>query len=203
MKRTLALLSAILLCLSAKAGGKEFLRRLHPGLEWGYSLTAATFCHFNYLDPSIGFRINEKGWSSMAQSNAYVLASVGYNINDRLMLSLLSGYQGIDRGIHSVPILARADYYLSGMDTDGFYVFSDIGVNLGRPNSLGNQMQVGSGYSFYMAPHCSVAVVIGARAVYDRPDIWDPVEEAYIPKHNIKRNDAWYCAFNMGINLKF
>ena len=118
-------------------------------------------------------------------------------------ISLLSGYQGIARGCRTVPVLCRVNYYLHGMDTDGFYLFSDMGYNFCRPNSKGNQLQIGSGYSFYIAPRTSVAIVLGSRVVFDRPDIWDPIEEAYIPQKDIKRNNAWYCALNLGIALKF
>lgn len=203
MKRVLTLLSAILICLSASAGGKEFLRRLHPGIEWGYTLTATTYQHFNYLDPSIGFRINDKGWINIPKSNAFVLGSVSLDVSDKISVALLSGFQGIARNCRSIPVSARVNYYFSRMDSDGFYAFSDIGIDLGRPNGIGNQGQIGSGYSFYMSPRCAVALIAGARVVYDRPDIWDPIEESYIPKHNIKRNDAWYCALNMGIALRF
>ncbi|MBP5566809.1 MAG: hypothetical protein J6X57_04895 [Bacteroidales bacterium] len=203
MKRALILLSALLLCLSANAGGREFLRRLHPGIEWGYTLTATTHRHFNYLDPSIGFRINEEGWMGPAKSNAFIHGSLSFDATNKLSISLLSGYEGIADGCRTVPVICRANYYLSGMDSDGFYLFTDLGVNLRRPNTMGNHCQIGSGYSLYLAPHTSVAMFMGARVIYDRPDIWDPIEEEYIPKHNIKRNDAWYCALNIGITLKF
>ena len=203
MKRALILFATLLLCLSANAGGKEFLRRLHPGVEWGYTFTATTYQHFNYLDPSIGFRINEEGWTTPPKSNAFVLGSLTCDVTNKLSISLLSGYQGIARGCRTVPVLCRVNYYLHGMDTDGFYLFSDMGYNFCRPNSKGNQLQIGSGYSFYIAPHTSVAIVLGSRVVFDRPDIWDPIEEAYIPQKDIKRNNAWYCALNLGIALKF
>lgn len=203
MKRAFTLLSALLLCLSASGGGKEFLHRIHPGLEWGYTLTYATYQHFNYLDPSIGFRIDEKGWTAPPSSNAFILGSICYDLSEYLSVSLISGYQGISKNCRSIPVLCRAHFYLSGMYTDGFFILYDFGVNLGRPNNYGNQIQLGTGYSFVLTPHSSIALNMGLRVVYDCPDIWDPIEEHYIPEHNIRRNDAWYCALNMGIALKF
>lgn len=203
MKRAFTLLAALLLCVSAAGGSREFLRRFHPGIEWGYSLTVATFRHFNYLDPSIGFRIDEKGWDSPPGSNAYILGSISYDISRFLGISLVSGYQGIYRNCRSVPVLLRANYYLSGMDTDSIFISYDFGVNLGRPRGLGNQLQIGTGYSFTLTNRSSIALTLGARLVYDQPDIWDPIEEEYVPTSNIRRNDAWYCSLNMGVALRF
>ena len=203
MKRMSTLFAALLLCLSAAGGGKEFLRRIHPGIEWGHTLTAATYQHYNYLDPSIGFRINEEGWLAPPASNAYILGSISYNISETLSFSLLSGYQGISKGRRAVPVLCRAYYYFTGMQSDGFYFTYDFGVNLLATGGHGNQLQLGTGYSMVLTPRCSVGLFASVRAVYDQPDIWDPIEEEYIPEQNIRRNDAWYCALNIGVALKF
>ena len=203
MKRAIAYLAALLLCLSATAGGRDFLRRLHPGLEWGYTLTATTYQHFNYLDPSIGYRINDQGWTYPPRSNAFILGSLTFDLSDRFSLGLLSGYEGIDRMRRTIPLLCRGSFYPRGRDEDGVYFFSDLGLNLSHPEAGGNQMQIGTGYNIFLAPRCALAFLAGGRVTYDRPDVWDPIEEEYIPKRNIKRNDAWYFALNIGVALKF
>ena len=203
MKRAIAYLAALLLCLSANAGGKDFKSRLHPGLEWGYTLTATSYQHFNYLDPSIGYRISDRGWTAPARSNAFILGSLTFDITDRFSLGLISGYEGIDRLRRTVPLLCRGSFYLKGRETDGVYFFSDLGLNLSHPEARGNQMQIGSGYNIFLVPRCMLGFQIGGRVTYDRPDVWDPIEEEYIPKRNIKRNDAWYCALNFAIPLRF
>ncbi|MBR5924636.1 MAG: hypothetical protein IKZ60_04175 [Bacteroidales bacterium] len=203
MKRAAAYLAALLLCLSANAGGKDFLRRFHPGLEWGYTLTATSYQHFNYLDTSIGFRINDQGWTYPPRSNAFILGSLTFDLSDRFCLGLLSGYEGIDRMRRTIPLLCRGSFYPNGRDEDGVFFFSDLGLNLSHPEARGNQMQIGSGYTIFLAPRCALAFQAGGRVTYDRPDVWDPIEEEYIPKRNIKRNDAWYFALNIGVSLKF
>ena len=204
MKRILAIIAASLLFgLTAFAGGGEFFGRLHPGIEWGYTLTLAAHHHYNYLDESIGFRINDEGWTMLPRSNAYILGSLKYSFSSVFSTSIISGFQGIYKDRRTVPLLCRVSVSPSGRDSDGFFFFSDMGVFLTDFRRHGNQFQIGSGYSIVLAPRCSIGLRIGARLIYDRPDVWDPIEEEYISEQNIRRNDAWYSALNMGIVLEF
>lgn len=204
MKSKAYILAAfMILSLTANAGGRDFLKQLHAGIEWGYSLTPASFHHYNFLDESIGFRIDDKGWFTQPNSNAYVLGSLIYDVSSYYSISLLSGWQGVDLARRMVPILLRMNIKPSGFDHDGFFFFSDMGLDLLDWNSQGNQFQLGSGYSIILAPHYSIGLRVGARVIYDRPEIWDPIEEEYISECNINRNDALYFALNIGLILEF
>ena len=204
MKKTHAYIIAILLCCQAlHAGGGSFLQRLHPGVEWGFSPSLANYHHYNYLDESIGYRINDEGWTYPYHLNAFILAGVTVDLSSRLDLSVLSGYQGVDINRRTVPLLWRASYFFCGKDRDGFLLFGDAGVFLRKRQKYGRQLEAGAGYLISLTPHSSITFRIGGRVVYDRPDVWDPIEEEYISTRNIKRNDAWYYALNLGIGLFF
>ena len=165
MKRLCPYLLALMLCCqSLNAGGGSFLQRFHPGIEWGFSPMPAEYHHYNYLDQSIGFRINDKGWSYPCHLNAFILAGVSFDLSPRIDIAVLSGYKN---------------------------------------QKYGRQTEAGAGYMLTLAPHCSLVFRIGGRVVYDRPDVWDPIEEEYISARNIKRNDAWYYALNLGVGLYF
>lgn len=204
MKRLCSYLLALMLCCqSLNAGGGSFLQRFHPGIEWGFSPMPAEYHHYNYLDQSIGFRINDKGWSYPCHLNAFILAGINFDLSPRIDIAVLSGYQGISVQRRTVPLIGRVSYYFCGKEKDGFLVFGDAGLFLRKSQKYGRQTEAGAGYLLTLAPHCSLVFRIGSRVVYDRPDVWDPIEEEYISARNIKRNDAWYYALNLGVGLYF
>ena len=204
MKRALIFVSAILVCCqTVYAGGRDILGRFHPGLEWGYTLTPASFHHYNYLDESIGFRINDEGWSFRPKSNAYIFGCITYDVSGYFSVSMLSGIQGLDAGRRTLPLIMRMEVSANGSDQDGFIFVSDMGADIRNWSKHSNHFQIGSGYVIILAPRCSLGIRVGGRLLYDSPDIWDPIEEEYVSRRNIRRNDAWYCALNMGLVLKF
>lgn len=202
MKR-LCLLLLILLCLPAMAGGGGFLGRFHPGIEWGMSITPASFHHYNYLDESIGFRINDEGWTYDTKLGAFVLGSVAFDITRTFRVGILSGLQGVERNRRIVSLVSRLSFYLSGTDDDGIFVYTDVGLALNEMKKKCNYAQIGSGYRLLLTPSYSLCFRVSSRIVYDRPEVWDPIEEEYISERNIKRNDTWYCALNLGFSLEF
>lgn len=204
MKRFVITLAALLLCLACFAGGKgRFLDRIHPGIDWGWSLTPAAYHHYNYLDKSIGFRINDEGWDTSPHVNAYILGSIAYDFSRIFGISILSGYQGIEKGRRIVPVVTRATFYLAGNEDDTVILFTDMGLALDEFKRKCNFFQLGSGYRIALNTRNSISFRMGLKVTYDRPDIWDPIEEEYIPEHNIKRNDAWYYALNLGLTMEF
>ena len=66
-----------------------------------------------------------------------------------------------------------------------------------------NQSQLGAGYSMVLSEGSRLCFKVGFRVAYDRPDVWDPIEEEYVSADNIRCNDAWYCAFKFGVSLSF
>lgn len=205
MKKWFVFILSIMLGTASIAGGRPFHDRLHPGLEWGYSITVASYHHFNYLDESIGFRINDEGWEPESVSNAFVLGSVTVDFSDFVSLSLISGYEGLNRRVRAIPVSARLNYALRGFDTDGFSLYAGGGMLFisDKTKRRGKQLELGAVYNIVLAPHASVGFKLGARAVTDRPDVWDPISEEFISERNIKRKDASYYALNLGIMLSF
>lgn len=202
MKKSLAYLCALLLCAqSLSAGDKDFFGRFHPGLEWGYTGTMMSYHHFNYLDESIGFRINDEEWVNRYNTNAFVYASLAFDLFPTIRASLISGYEGIQRGRRVFPLLARAAYHPEGLDSDGIFIFLDGGITLGQKHT--NQAQLGAGYSMVLSESSSLSFLLGFRLAYDRPEVWDPIEEEYVSPCNIRRNDAWYCGVKLGVSLYF
>ncbi|MBR4822107.1 MAG: hypothetical protein IKZ71_03065 [Bacteroidales bacterium] len=206
MKKLFTYFCALLICAqSLSAGEKDFFSRFHPGLEWGYTATCFNYHHFNYLDKSIGFRISDKDWESRYNTNAFVYGTLDFDLFRTVSTSILLGFEGIDRGRQIIPLLGRVSYHPEGLDNDGIFIFLDGGIAIkNRENDkYVNQSQLGAGYSMVLSEGSRLCFKVGFRVAYDRPDVWDPIEEEYVSADNIRCNDAWYCAFKFGVSLSF
>ena len=89
------------------------------------------------------------------------------------------------------------------MEDDSIFVYTDLGLALDDLKKKCNFVQIGSGYRLLLTPGYSLNFRVSGRIVYDRPEVWDPIEEEYVSERNVKRNDAWYCALNLGFSLEF
>ena len=204
--RKIAVIALLMLSvLPTRAESRRFIQNLHPVLEWGYTSTFCAYHHFNYLDEYIGFRIDDKGWDYSYHSNAYVLASIGFDLIPELNLRVSSGFQGIYHDRRVVPLVGRLSYYPHCTWDDGIFVFAEGEVVLTRNDRYRNisGYQLGTGYRFSLTSHSALDFHVGARVVYDEPDVWDPLEEGYISERNIKLSNGLYFALDFGISLVF
>ena len=204
MRRSIGITICLLLICTVARGG-DWAKRLHPGLSWGYSTTLLTYHHYNYQDQSIGFRIDDSGWEPGFVSNGWVMAQIAVDIAPQLAVSFLSGYQGISKGRAFFPLVARFSLYPSGMQNDGIFIFADAGLNLLESinSASAYAVQGGIGRRLAVAHRLAIDVHAGIRMAYDRPPVWDPLEEEYIAPSNVRRNDAWNYSLNFGIALVF
>ena len=97
----------------------------------------------------------------------------------------------------------RLSYYLKEKKEDGLLFFTDAGMAVRNNEKDFRQYCLGTGYNIALTPHSSLVFRMCGRIAYDRPDVWDPIEEEYISARNIKRNDAWYYALNFSIGICF
>ena len=199
------LMAAILVfaTLPLAAGGGDFLQRMHLGAEWGLSANLVDYHHFNYLDSSIGFRIDDSGWRGHYTQLGFVRLTLGCDVSRFVSICVSGSYEGISRGRRIMPVSLRAGLFPSGVHEEGIFFFSEAGTGM-RRNERGVRLyQLGSGYRIVLDARRSLDFKLGAQVSHDRPRVWDPVEEEYIPERNILRNNAWYYALNMAVALEF
>ena len=201
MKRSILLIIS-LLCLHANAGA---VKRFHIGAEWGANTTLMTFHHFNYMDEAVGFRIDDQGWEAGRVLNAYASLSLGLDFGRKTNLSILGGVCGLPGGRRAVPLSLRASYMPRGTASDGsFFFLEGGGAAVWHPEvSSAAFARTGGGYRLMLDSHASLDVHLCLRNTYDHPRVWDKLEERYIQKRNIRRNNAWYCALEIGVALNF
>lgn len=204
MRRALVI-SALFLCLPCTlfAGGLFSNGRFHIGLGWGGSGTVLTAHHYNYLDQSIGFRIDDSGTQFGFRPHGYAELSFVYDAGEHLTLAVAGGYEGLADGRCIVPFKARISYYLSGIYSDGIFLSGESGVPVRKRAGNAFLVQAGPGYRLALGGGCSMDFKLGVKMSYDHPKVWDPVEEEYISARNILRNNAWYYALTLGVSLEF
>ena len=201
MKRAILLIISII-CLYNSAGA---VKRFHIGAEWGATLTPLTFHHFNYMDEAIGFRIDDQGWEGGRALNACASLVLGLDLGRKINLSVLGGVTGLPGGRRAVPLSLRMSYMPRGVASDGLFAFIEGGANfVWHPvPSSGAFARTGGAFRLMLDSHSSMDLHLCIRNTYDHPRVWDELEERYIQKRNIRRNNAWYCAFEAGIALNF
>ena len=204
MRRAIFIITGLLL-LCTNVSAEDWKDRVHPGISWGYSATLASYHHYNYQDQSIGFRIDDSGWKGSFISNGWIVGLVSFDISPQLAVSFLTGYQGISKGRAFFPLSARFSLYPAGLRSDGMFIFAESGMNLFEKinSARAYDIQGGVGHRMAVARRLAIDVHAGIRMAYDRPPVWDPLEEEYISESNIRRNDAWNYSLNFGIALIF
>lgn len=201
MKRLILFIISIL-CLQINAGAA---RRFHVGAEWGTNFTLLNFHHFNYMDEAVGFRIDDQGWEAGKGQNAYVSLCTGLDLGGKTNLSVLGGVCGLPVGRRAVTVSLKGTYLPGGTASDGVLFFIEGGgAAVWHPETASAVFaRTGGGYRLMLDSHASIDVHLCLRNTYDHPRVWDEVEERYIQKRNIRRNNAWYCALELGVALTF
>ena len=199
------LLLATVLALAAPHRTEGRTPQLRYGLEWGGSTTLVSTHHYNYLDNTLGFRIDDSGTDTHRWGNAFVCAYCGLDLLPRLALSLRSGLAGIAPDRRLVPLTLRLSWHPHGSCSDGLFLLGEGGP--GFPDFLEDRPMVlaiaGGGYRLQLGEKSSLDLLLTARAVLDHPAIWDEEERHYIETQNVRRNDAVHYALCLSLGLNF
>ncbi|MBO4427729.1 MAG: hypothetical protein J5771_04540 [Bacteroidales bacterium] len=200
MKKALILLSLCLLCgLPLRAGG------FHAGAGWGASMNVVRDYHFNYLEETFGYRIDEDGAEVFDAFNAWFEGFISQDIGKKNALSLRIGWAGIAKGRKVLPIMLQWDRHFAGNYNDGWFVFAGAGAVLGHMTGTNHSWiaREGAGYRICLGGGDCLDITASFRSVLDRPRIFDSEEGRYVSGRNTLRNNVWYHALTVGISLSF
>lgn len=203
MKRLSAIMSVLFLCCFGLSGGEK--QKLHFGLEWGLSYNIKSYYHFNYLDATVGYRVDEKGWEQIGDSNAFIAAFMSLDLGRYMDLSLRAGYFGVSDARRVFPLMLQGNCYLRGNDCDGLFFSAGAGLVLG--DFVNAQytylLRHGAGYRLALGSDDYLDFTLSIRCAYDRPRVWDRAEKEYVTGRNTLRNNIWYYALCFGFALSF
>ena len=175
--------------------------RFTVGLEWGYTQGFYLARSYNFFSEE-GYRIFEDNKGFLFTPNATVLAQFGFHLGDRLTLSLHSGYLGVGENNRLIPALLRLGFYPSTHSEDGLFAFVQGGAAWHEHEVLGGLAWLGSGgggYRIHLGSSCNLDLLLGLKYLHDHPAIPNPEGPGNVPEHNIRRNDAGYCALDLSI----
>ena len=201
MKKTLIMFAVCLLCGSPLLHARGF----HAGIGWGSSMNIVQDYHFNWLEDSFGYRIDENGVEVFDAFNAWCEGFISQDIGKKNTLSLRAGWAGITKGRKLIPVTLQWDRHFSGNYADGWFVFAGGGTVFG--NFTGTKLswtaREGVGYRIQLGGGDCMDITASFRSVYDRPRIYDSEEGRYVSGRNTLRNNVWYHALSVGITLSF
>ena len=199
-----ALLAGQSTVLAGNPARQEGSARLSFDVEWGYDATLINIYHYNYMETTDGFRIDEKAARPMYYSNGHASAGITLEFARRWALGLHAGYAGIQQRTRCFPLSLRATYFMDSFFEDGAFAFIEggAGIQEARRNfpAFG---RIGYGYRTILDKNCSLDISGSLRAVYDHPMIYDVSIPGYIPQENIRRSDALYGTACISIAINF
>lgn len=178
--------------------------RLSFGIEWGYDVTFLEYHHYNYMDASDGFRIDEKDLDVLFYSNGHATAHLTLEFARRWALGINAGYAGIQQRTRFFPVALRSTYYLGTYSTDGQFVFLEGGAGLHETRQTISPFgRTGYGHRIVLSEGKSLDLAASLRVAFDHPPIYDASISGYVPEANIRRSDALYSALCLSVALNF
>jgi len=173
------------------------------GAEWGCQATFFEGYDFNYFVPE-GYRVDEEGINLRFNNNADMYFHVGYNINERMNISLYMGYAGLGDIHNAIPVSIRFTRYF-GKDhmKDRWFAFGDIGsgISIKIPVQEIAAGKIGAGYRISLSRDTKLDFHASVRASYTHPEII--YDGTLIPNDRINRNNAYLCAISLGMAVVF
>lgn len=208
MRRSfLYIVLSILSTAGAAAGENYNTGRFHFGLEWGYGQGIYSYSHINIISQE-GYRINETSRGFWRKSNGEVLAKIGYDLHEKVNLSLCAGWTGISEDCQAYPLLLRLSFAPKGLYNEGFFTFIDGGIGFRAEIEEYSKavlpiLDAGEGYRLWLAPNFCLDFMLSIRTAFDSPLIRNPEGPGIVKKENIRHNVAEFYSVNISIALSF
>lgn len=210
MKRKLLILTWLLFLFSSNVSariltGSSFFDHFTIGAEWGYTQCLLQSRNYNFISEE-GYRIYENNTAFRAHANAQVLGHIGYRLSEQTSLALYSGYMGMGKDNRLLPLMLRLSFFPSTDNEDGLFVYGQGGVAWHVHATAGRMAwlaSLGGGYRFRLAWNTNLDLLFGIKYLHDHPSIPNPEGPGNVPEHNIRMNNAGYCALDVSIAISF
>lgn len=205
------LVPVLLSCTEAAARqdrAPDFLDTFTFGVEGNYANSVVSYRHYNFVS-SYGYRIDRKYWDSGYHVNGEFLIHVGMNVDNRLNLSLYTGYSGIFKNMRTTPLTLRVTYCFGKDRTKNrWLVYADAGPGITQHSdkvSISGICKAGTGYRIPLSRYTRLDFLMSVRAAMTSTGAFEmnTGSSIYIPEENLRRNDAFYFALMFGIGITF
>lgn len=208
MRRLFLYIVLSILSVTGAAAGENYnAGRFHFGLEWGYGQGIYSYSHINIISQE-GYRINETSQGLWRKSNGEVLAKIGYDLHEKVNLSICAGWTGISEGCQAYPVLLRLSFAPRGLYNEGFFTFIDGGAGFRTKIEEYSRAALpildgGEGYRLWLTPNFFLDFMLSIRAAFDSPLIRNPEGPGIVKEENIRHNVAEFYSVNISIALSF
>ena len=185
--------------------GDSFFDRFTVGVEWGYTQNLLQSRRYNFISEE-GYRIFEDSFAFKPHANAQVLAHFGYRLSEQAGLAVYGGYMGMGKDNRLFPLMLRVSFFPSTDNEDGLFVYGQGGVAWHVHTTAGRMAWLGSaggGYRIRLARNTNLDLLLGVKYLHDHPSIPNPEGPGNVPEHNIRMNNAGYCALDISIAISF
>ncbi len=182
-----------------------FFNHFRIGVEWGYSQCFFLYRNYNIFSEE-GYRIHERYAGMHLRSNGAFYGQIGFDFARKYNLALYAGYIGVGENNRLLPIQLRASFFPHTTVEDGIFTYVQGGPawhTLTGGYQLGWLATLGGGYRITLSADCNLDLLVGVKYLWDHPRIPNPDGPGYTPAHNIRRNDAGYCALDLTIAVNF
>ena len=191
--------------LQARLPSTWFFDRFRLGVEWGYTQCFFLARNYNFFSEE-GYRIHEQFSGMHLASNGSIYGQIGYDLHEKVNLALYVGYIGVGEDNRLLPVQLRASFFPKTTGADGLFTFAQGGPawhTIAGGYNLGWLAGLGGGYRLTLSEDCNLDLMMGVKYLWDHPRIPNPERAGYVPAHNIRRNDAGYCALDLTIAINF
>jgi len=194
-------------CISSEARLPEswFFNHFNVGLEWGYTQCIARTWDYNIISEE-GYRIYDEGREWMFRPNGSVLGQIGFLLNDDFVIALYSGFVGVGEDNRLMPVQLRLSWFPGPPDEDGAFFFFPGGpaFHLRQQETRPAWMFAsGIGFRHRLNYDCNLDISLGLKYLNDHPLLPSPDGAGNVPAHNIRKNDAGYCALDLTLGFNF
>lgn len=182
MKRLhIMMLLASVLLPAVTMAGKDFHGKFHYGVEWGVSntFTSWTHCTFQTVE---GYVVENRDIEYSALMNATVLGFVSMDISKWVWLSAYSGYTGLRKGEHVIPLTLRSSFALNRTGTaNPGAVFIEGGCGFRKGAKVSAIARVGYTYRVILSSFMALDLTAGTHLTLSHPDVYDKYSERKVP----------------------
>lgn len=182
-----------------------FFNHFQVGMEWGYSQCLFLSRNYNLFSEE-GYRIHEQYNILLLRPNGVVMGQVGFDFARKFNLAIYAGYIGVGEDNRLYPLQLRTSFFPHTTAEQGVFVYLQGGPawhTLAGGYNLGWLAVGGTGWRFPLSSDCNLDLLVGVKYLWDHPRIPNPDGPGYTPAHNIRRNDAGYCALDLTIAVNF
>ena len=189
------------------------------GFEWGSTLSFYDSSSYIFMAEE-GFAVEGNELITSPHMNAFALASLGYYVSNDVVVSLNTGWQGIQDGKRIIPVTGRVTYTFAGLpklpsksDEEAMtyipglqhFVFFDTGLGISQAQLHGATMLAKAGYGLRVPLGYGMGLdtMLSFQTCYAHPEIYDNFADKKVPWSRVGKSDSFYFGVSLSMAVRF